>query len=67
MRTLKLDRRTLPALAVDILLQVGPELVKGIRRHAAHDAFRRPQKRIARIGFARDSPGIRNEISADDS
>ncbi len=41
---------------------VRPKFLKSVGGHASGETFRRAQKRVLRIGFAVDAPGVREEV-----
>jgi len=46
----------------DVLLNVGPKLLKSIGRQESAKAFRSAQQHVLRIGFAVKPPGVGEEV-----
>ena len=51
-------------LVKQALLHVGPKLLESIGRHSSGETFRRAQKRVRRLGFATNAPGVRQEVTS---
>jgi hypothetical protein len=49
-------------LMEDVLLNVGPKLLKSIGRQESAKAFRSAQQHVLRIGFAVKPPGVGEEV-----
>lgn len=49
-------------LAENEPFDVGPKFLKSVGGHASGEAFRSAQKRVLRIGFAVNAPGVREEV-----